>query len=71
MWQFVLRMSEDIEIEHLIELVSYHPRIWDKSSEGYSRTSDLSEVWTKLCGELNARFYELPEKEKEKYGKSY
>lgn len=61
-------MNDDIEIEYLIELISHNPCIWNKKSEGYSRT-DLSEVWRNVCGELNAHFDQLPEKEKEKYGK--
>lgn len=70
MWHCVLRMSEDIVIEHLIELISHNPCIWDKTCEGYSRTSDLSDVWRKLCGELNMHFDKLHEKEKENYRKS-
>lgn len=61
---------DEIEIEHLITLVSKNPCIWDKTLEEYHSRTATTEAWRIVCSELNEQFGELPDKEKNIYGKS-
>jgi hypothetical protein len=70
-WDFVnMTDSEtEIDIEHLISLISQNPCVWDKSLEEYHNRTATTEAWRVICRELNPRFEEISDKEKTIYGK--
>jgi len=62
-------MVESIDNEFLISLVEARPVLWDKTLDVYKDRVATKNAWREVCNELNSKFEELEDSEKNQYGK--
>lgn len=63
------KMTDVIEVDHLITLVEQRPVLWDQTSEEYKNKNAKTTAWKEVCENLFPCFKELSNQEKTKYGK--
>ncbi|XP_072384176.1 uncharacterized protein [Diabrotica undecimpunctata] len=59
----------EIDQELLITLVQNKPVLWDKTTDEYKDKRLTFEAWRDICKNINPTFEELPDTEKNTYGK--
>lgn len=64
-------MVETVDNELLISLVEARPVLWDKTLDNYKDRVATRNAWREVCNELNSKFEELEDKEKNHFGKCW
>ncbi|XP_046669395.1 uncharacterized protein LOC124360110 [Homalodisca vitripennis] len=62
-------MEKEIDVEHLISLVSQQPVIWDKNSPDFHSRALTDLAWREVCGQLDTHFNDKTDRDKSHYSK--